>query len=168
MGEPRERRYIAEYVMETFPDSPVKLGCPLGPGVRGLVEEYGLPKALTMSRGFRPEVDGLVILEDKIILIEAKIFKIVDGISKLPVYAGLIPSTPELWIHRKLPVEMRLVTPWLTAQVQEMAKGMGVVVAIYNPPWIKDYVDKMHGYWLKDAREARAAKLQLRKMLGVE
>lgn len=168
MGQPRERRYIAEYVAKTFPDSPVKLGCPLGPGVRGLVEEYGLPKALTMSRGFRPEVDAVVVLPEKLIVIEAKIFKIVDGISKLPVYASLIPATPELWIHRKLPVEMRLITPWLTAQVQEMARGMGVEVDIYNPPWIKDYVDKMHSYWTAEAREARAAKLKLREILGVE
>ena len=63
---------------------------------------------------------------------------------------------------------MVLLTPWVNSSVEAMAAGNGVRVELYNPPWIAAYVEELQVYWTKPYQEERAARLALRRTLGVE
>ena len=113
-------------------------------------------------------MDAVAVENGRLVLIEAKVFKIVDGLSKLPTYKTLVPSTPELSPYHGLPIIMRLVAPWTSETMEVMAKGLGVEIVVFNPDWIRDYVQQYHNYWQREYREAREEKMRLRRALGVE
>jgi len=153
--KPRETRLCSEYVAQYFPQDLVRLRCPLGPIPKAIQEMVPGQKALTAARPWRPEVDALIIKDDKIILLECKIFKIMDGLSKLPLYRSLVPETPELQRYLDRPVEMLLVVPWTAPWIQVAAEKLGVVVDVFKPEWIAEYVEEWHRYWTREYRMAR-------------
>lgn len=163
-----ETRLVAEYLAEVVYPNWYRQRQPLGPALPGLVEEMGEARALAMSRPWRMEVDGVSVENGRLVLIEAKVFKIVDGMAKLPLYKSLVPSTPELAEHRGLPIVMRLVAPWTSESMEVMAQAAGVEVVVFSPAWIRDYVQQYHNYWTSEYRQAREEKIRLRKALGVE
>ena len=81
-----EPRWVSEYVATHYARHKVRLRVPLGPVPEYLKKAHGTPKAIRIYRPWRPEVDCLVIMPGALVLIEAKIFKYMDGLSKLPVY----------------------------------------------------------------------------------
>jgi len=168
MGQQRERRLIAEYIVDRFPRATVIYGCPLGPVPQKMVATLGPRKALRMARGIRTEVDALVILDHKLILVEAKIQRWVDGIAKLPIYRSLIPTTPELEEYRGWEVEMRLCFPWESETIQEAAKNAGVVLDVFHQPWVDDYLTELGKYWSGEYIAARAEKKRMRELFGLE
>jgi len=168
MGEQRERRLIAEYIVDRFPRNQVIYGCPLGPVPTHLVATLGPRKALRMARGLRPEVDALVIQDHRLILVEAKIQKWLDGIAKLPVYRSLIPTTEELTQYQDYDVEMRLCFPWYSESVEAAAKGAGVVLDVFHQPWIDEYLTELGKYWSPEYLAARAEKKRMREIFGLE
>lgn len=168
MGQQRERRLIVEYVMEKFPRANVIYGCPLGQAPEKLVATLGPHKALRMARGVRPEVDALVVQDHKLILVEAKVQRWIDGIAKLPVYKGLLSTTPELEQYRGYEVEMRLCFPWRTEEIEVACRNAVVVLDVFCPPWIDDYLAELGKYWSSEYIAARAEKKRMRGILGVE
>jgi hypothetical protein len=132
------------------------------------VATLGPRKALKMARGVRPEVDALVVQDHKLILVEAKIQRWVDGIAKLPVYKSLIPTTPELEQYRGYEVEMRLCFPWYSEPIELAAKNAGVVLDVYHKPWIDDYLAELGKYWSNEYQAARAEKKRLREIFNLE
>jgi hypothetical protein len=101
MYQPREHRLLSEWLHEKYPSYPVRMCVPLGPAPKEIVDRVGEEKALSASRPWRPEVDAIVFLERKLLVVEAKIFRVMDGLSKLQVYDTLVPSTPELRDYAK-------------------------------------------------------------------
>lgn len=168
MGQQREGRLIAEYIADRFPRAQVFFGCPLGPVPEKLIATLGPRKALRMARGLRPEVDALVVQDHRLILVEAKIQRWIDGIAKLPLYKSLIPTTPELEQYQGYEVEMRLCFPWQAENVEEAAKGAGVVLDVFHQPWIDDYLTELGKYWSSEYRAQRAEKKHMREIFGLE
>jgi len=168
MGQQRERRLIAEYIVEKFPRATVIYGCPLGPVPERLIATLGPRKALRVARGVRPEVDALVVQDHKIVLVEAKILRWVDGIAKLPVYKSLIATTPELEQYQGYEVEMRLCFPWSSETIDEAAKNAGVVLDVFHQPWIDDYLTELGVYWSKEYIAKREEKKRMRGIFGLE
>lgn len=168
MGAQRERRLIGEYIAYKFPKSRVIFGCPLGPVPEKLIATLGPRKALRMARGLRPEVDAVIVQNHRLVLVEAKIMKWLDGIAKLPVYKGLVPTTQELQPYRDYEVEMRLCLPWTSETVEEAAKSVGVTVDVFHRPWVDEYLEELGKYWSEEYRSARAEKRRLREIFGLE
>lgn len=168
MSVQREKRLIAEYIAERFPKDRVIFGCPLGPVPERLIATMGFRKAMRVARGLRPVVDALVIRDHHLILVEAKILKWLDGISKLPVYRGLVPSTPELEEFKEYSTEMILCTPWISETIDAASEVVNVKIDIFCPGWIQDYLDELGKYWTKDYQKARAEKMRLREVFGLE
>jgi len=164
--EEHEARYVSEYILEKFPERTYKLRAPLGGPPPEWVQEMGEEKALRTYRPYRPEVDAIVIEEDRLILIEGKILKVMDGISKLPVYRFLVPVTPELAEYHELEIEARLVTPHPPFWAEQYAKHADIIVDIWEPEWIQEYHKRMDRYWTKEARAERAKRKEVLKGLG--
>jgi hypothetical protein len=163
-----ETRLIGEYLRETFPRETCLMAQPVGTVGEALMASEGYQRALGMSRPFRPEVDAIVVLPRYLLLIEAKVWNVVSGLAKLPLYRSLIPVTPEL--KRFLPREviMRLVVGWSNSNLEIMARDAGVEVARYCPPWLQEVVDGMHHYWTAEYRQKREERLRTRELLGLE
>lgn len=163
-----EPRWVSWYCAKAYGDFPVRLRCPLGPIPPELIQLHGEAKARRIHRPWRPEVDALVLLPGQIVLIEAKIQKYMDGLSKLPVYKSLIPVTPELREYRDLPVRMILLLPTRIAWVVAAAERMGVDVAYDAPDFILKVWAERDKYWTKPYLEKREARKKILGELGYD
>lgn len=139
----RERRYVPEYVEEKYPDRvSVFYNMAVGPAPEELTKAHPeIP--LTHFRRWRKWVDAVVILTDKIILIEGKIRKPMDGLGQLLVYRDLLPDTPELRPYFPRHVEMWLVTPRPDPRIINIANSYGVNIEIWSKPWVDEYLRKV-------------------------
>lgn len=163
-----ETRMVSEYLLSMYPKYQTMQPVPLGAIDTKLQAEVGYSKALGISRPFRPYADALVILPNYLILIEAKVWNVVSGLAKLPLYKSLVPITPELKQYAGREILMELVVGWTNVNLEKMASDAGVRVKIYSPPWLQDVVDHMHNYWTADYRAERQRVLDARTTLGLE
>lgn len=158
-----EPAWVSWYCAKHFPNDIVKPRCPLGPIPKEIKEALGETIGRKVYRPWRPEVDAVVITPTQMILIEAKIQKFMDGLSKLPRYRDLVSDTPELRPWRYLPINMRLLIPRSIPWVEIAADKAGVQVLMEAPDWILDVWEERDKYWTKEElakREARKAKLR--------
>jgi len=161
-----EPRWVSWYIKEYYPDAEVRLRCPLGSIPAELVEFYGPAKAAKVYRPSRLEVDALVIEPDELILIEAKIFKYMDGLSKLPIYKAAARKAPELQVFKDRPIRMHLLLPVAIPSIVEVAPDVGVEVKTAAPPWLMEIWEERDKYWTPGARMKRAERKAMLKRLG--
>ena len=164
----RERRYIAEYMMTTWPEGKWQLNVELGPIPQEYVDRYGLGKAAAMFRPTRPRVDAVKWLPGAYYLIEAKIRDIKAGIGDLSYYKGMIANTPDLPHYAGQPIILRLVVPWMIEWIRAAADSAGVEVVVFWSEWIAGYVKERQHYFTAEYRAQRAEKMRLREILGVD
>jgi hypothetical protein len=69
-----------------------------------------------------------------------------------------VHQTPELEPYRNKAVEARIVVPWVPEWLPERAAQEKVVIDVYRPDWIDQYVEEMHKYWTKEYRLLREAR----------
>jgi len=163
-----ETRMIAEYLKANYPAFPQILNVPLGPVSEDLMRQEGYKRAIGMARPFRPMADALVILPNYFLLVEAKVWNVVNGLAKLPLYKSLVPHTPELKAYFPREVIMQLVVAWTNPSLEIMAREAGVSLKVYRPPWIEEVAESMHKYWTKEYRERRESVMKMREIVGLE
>ena len=130
-------------------------------------ELFGPLRAARFYRPSRPEVDAVVVTPGAVILIEAKIKKYMDGLSKLPVYKIALMKAPEF--KPILPgkhVLMQLLLPFPIPWVVEAAKEMGVEVIVWAPDWVIRRWEDYDKYWTAEWRIKRERDKRLRRALG--
>jgi len=163
-----ETRLVAEYVKSQYSKFPSITAQPVGVVSQELMAEVGYTKAIRISRPNRPEVDAIVILPNYLVLIEAKVWHIVDGMAKLPLYKSLIPYTPELKEYMPRDVIMELVVPWSNPNLEIMCRDHGIVLKVFTPAWINEVVNRVTNYSTREYRLQRSEKLRNRELLGLE
>jgi len=171
MSQTRIRRelepaWTSWYVAKTWPRALVKYRCPLGPIPDAVKQAHGETQALKIYRPWRPEVDACVIEKNKITLVEAKIQKFMDGLSKLPVYKSLVASTPELRDFKDYDIRMILLIPERVEWVIAAAHAQDVTVVVESPQFIKDVWKERDKYWTKEETERRQQRKQKLQELG--
>jgi hypothetical protein len=164
----RERRYISEYLLQAFPEGNYQVNVELGPIPQEYVQRYGQAKAAALFRPTRPRIDAVRWTPTRYILIEAKIRDIKTGIGDLTYYKSIIPTTPDLPFYDGQPIVSRLIVPWMLDWLQPVADAAGVEIVVFHQPWIDKYVEERKHYFSAEYREARAEKLRLREILGVD
>jgi hypothetical protein len=162
-----EPRWVSEYVLATYPQAKTRFRVPLGDIPASFTEQFGATKAARAYRPWRPEVDALIELPDRLILLEGKIFKAMDGLSKLPVYASMVPITPELAEIKSKPLEMHLLVVRALPWVQQAAQMQHVTVVEWAPLWIVQIWEDRDKYWAPEAVAARSARKQKLTELGM-
>jgi hypothetical protein len=163
-----ETRLVAEYLINQYPQYTTITAQPVGVVSQELMAEVGYSKAIRMSRPNRPEVDAIVILPRYLLLIEAKVWHIVDGMAKLPLYKSLIPATPELRQYMPREVLMELVVPWTNQNLELMCQAADIRLKVFTPSWINDVVNKVTNYSTREYRLQREERLRNRELLGLE
>jgi len=164
----RERRYISEYMVHQWPQGEWQLNVELGPIPQEYVDRLGLGRAAALFRPTRPRVDAIKWTKDRYYIIEAKIRDIKAGIGDLSYYGGMIPRTPDLPYYDGQEIIRRLVVPWMIDWIQTAADAAQVEVIVHHEDWIEDYVKERQEYFTAEHRAARAEKLRLREILGVD
>jgi len=159
---------VSEYLKVNYSKFPFIVKQPLGAVSEKLLKEEGYERAMGITRPFRPEVDAVVILPRYLLIIEAKVWSLVNGLAKLPLYKSLVPVTPELKEYMPREVLMQLVVGWTNTNLQVMARDLGVEVKVYCPDWLEKVKEDMHKYWTREYQEQRQAKLKMREYFGVE
>lgn len=163
-----ETRLVSEYLKQNYSKFPFIMKQPLGTIPEKVIKEQGYKRGMGIMRPFRPEVDALVVLPRYLLIIEAKVWSIVNGLAKLPLYKSLIPVTPELKHYMPREVLMQLVVGWTNPNLEIMAGALDVRVKVYCPDWLSMVVEDMHHYWTKEYQQKRQAKLRMREYLGLE
>jgi len=164
----REQRLLAEWLAEEVYPTRHRQKVPLGAPPADLVAQIGLQQAIATVRPWRFEVDAIVWDDSELWVVEAKIMKLVDGVAKLPLYAGLVDRTPELAALVGLKRRMILLAPFNPPQLQEIAAIYGVEVVVFHPSWVGPYLGELNNYWTRDSRLKREERLRLREEFGVE
>lgn len=164
----RERRYISEYMLKTWPGGGWQLNVELGPIPQEYVDRYGLGKAAAIFRPTRPRVDAVKWTDKAYYLIEAKIRDIKAGIGDLSYYKGMAARAPDLPFYDGQPIICRLVVPWMIEWIRVAADEAQVEVVVFLPDWIADYVKERQHYFTAEYRAERAEKIRLREILGVD
>ncbi len=153
-----EPRLVAEYIAENFPNAKVYYDQPLG----AIPPEA--PRAATgqylagVARTSRPRADAIVIDDDVLWVVEAKILDVSLGAGKLPMYERLVPSTPELSEYRDLPRKMLLVSANPAQWSAQEALTHNIELVVFQPEWAIAYIQWRNTYFTADARRARAAR----------
>jgi len=139
----RERRYVPEYVEQKYPARvAVFYNMAIGPAPEDLSSAYP-DIALSHFRRWRYWIDAVVILRDRMVLIEGKLRNPQDGIGQLLLYRSLLPETPELKPYRGLPIEARIVVPREDPRIIAFAHANNIVVDIYRPEWALEYLREL-------------------------
>ena len=163
-----EPKWVSEYVLQHYAQYPARYRCPLGPIDPQIVKEQGLGKAIRMYRPWRPEVDALVVLPSALLLLEAKVQKFMDGVSKLPVYKSLVPQTPELKEYYSYNVVMRLLTPTEIPWVKTAGANLGVEVHAWATNEVMKIWEDRDKYWTAEAQFNRERRKKAMRDLGFE
>ncbi len=164
----RERRYIAEYMLDTWPAGGWRLNVQLGPIPQELIDRHGAILAARIFQPTRPRVDAIMAADGVYYLIEAKLRDIKGGIGDLTFYRGLASETLDLPGYTGQPIVARLVIPWMIEWMAAAARTNGVDVVVFEREWIADYVRERQEYFTAEYRQARSEKMQLRRILGVD
>ena len=163
-----EARLVAEYLKETYSQYTFITKQPLGKIPEELLKKEGYRRAIGMTRPFRPEIDAVVILPGALVLVEAKVWAVINGMAKLPMYKSLVPFTPELQQYQKLPIVMELVVAKTNTNLEIMCRAAGIRLVLYAPDWVLKVIKEIELYWTSDYRRAREEKLKLREFYGIE
>ncbi len=163
-----ETRMVSDYVVSAYGKFPHMLGVPLGKVDSTLQAQFGYEKAIKMSRPYRPEIDAIVFLPSFLLLIEAKVWNVVNGLAKLPLYKSLVPFTPELERYKGLDILMEVVVGWTNDNLEIQARDLGVRVKVFTPDYVTEAVNGLHKYWTADYRAQRQQRLALREYFGIE
>lgn len=166
--EPRERRFINDYIQSRYPNNRVKYNCPLGLPPERLVASFGLTQSLKLAMGSRLMVDAVVWEDHKLILIEAKIREWVNGVAKLPIYKMLVPSTPELEEFRDWPVDMVLALPYINDYIESTAALVDVRVDMYTSAAVDESMAMVAKYQTPAWKRDQAQKRETRERLGLD
>lgn len=164
----RERRYIAEYMADNFPDNNYVLNVELGPIPDEFIQRYGPVRAAALFRPTRLRVDAVAWFPDKYLLIEAKLRNMKDGIGDLLIYKRLAPQTADLPYYDGQPFVAQLVVPWDLPWLREITQASDIEYVEQDYPWVHDYVQERQKYFTAEYRVERAKTMKLRKTLGVE
>lgn len=165
---PFERPYVAAYCAAKWPEGGYVLGYPLGPIPAQVVREMGYEAGATFYRPWRPEVDAVHFSDAGLILLEGKVFRVLDALAKLRWYGELVANTEELRPWWGKDVQLRLVTVRVTNIVLELAKASGVVIDVYQTPEAVAKAEWYERYWTREYQLAKQVRDQRRRELGLD
>jgi len=131
-----EREYVVDYVANKFPRRlKAYFNLRLGPPPEFVRRAYpNLPPGY--FRSWQRYADAVVVTDDGLYLIEAKVHNLRIGISYLLEYKDLIPQTPELRPYINRPLHLRLVIPVPDPWIMQNAQKFGIEVDVYQPEWL--------------------------------
>lgn len=141
---PREMRLVSEYIAKTYPGESFKMNVRLGSLHPRLQGRFLSEAEQRMVGVFRRYADGLIFLQNEVILIEAAIRPQPGKISILELYKRLIPMTPDLAEIKDKPVRMVLLCAIDDPVMTQLAREKGIEVVMFRPQWVDEYIETLY------------------------
>jgi hypothetical protein len=135
-----EALLCSQFVAENYPSGRIFIQQYLGPF--SSAEDHALlsnSERRAMGTG-RRRADAVIVLPDKIVVIESYVHVQLGKLSQLMTYLQLVPSTPELADFMHLPIEGILVGAQRDPILDQMAARFNIAVVIFRPSWVVDYL----------------------------
>ena len=136
----RDRRYVAEWVIDNYPHDQVFFNLRLGPAPAEIVAAYPGIDVDRLGRVWKKTCDAVVVTDEHIVLIEGELRRPMEAIGELQVYRDLLTTTPELkpWSH--LPVRTILLCPVEDPTLNLILRERKIEKAVYRPAWVEEYL----------------------------
>jgi len=136
----RDRRYVAEWVIENYPHDQAFYNLRLGGVPSEVAARYPGVDVDRMARVFKKTCDALVVTETELVLIEGELRRPLLALGELLVYRDLISTTPELrpWSH--FPVRTVLLCPVEDPSLDLILRENKIEKAVFKPPWVEEYL----------------------------
>lgn len=135
----RDRRYVAEWVIENYPHAEVFYNLRLGPPPAGLAEMYPGVDIEKYARVWKKTCDAVVITDKELILIEGELRRPLLALGELLIYRDLLSTTPELKPYRRLRVRTILLCPVEDPTLELTLREHKIEKVVYKPPWVEQY-----------------------------
>jgi len=132
--------YLIEWLSRNFPRGTWMTNVRLGLPRKELRELAKTPEEQRALKLWTARADAVVILDDKVIIVEALVRPEWWKIEQLVEYEMLFRHTPEFADHWHKPVEKVLLTVAIDDFHKMMAEQRGVRVVVYRPAWIESYL----------------------------
>lgn len=140
---PWETRMIGEWVAQSFPDAEWSTNVRLGTLTPRDYHGRFTQEELRLLGVWRRRVDAVVILPDRLLLVEAVLRSQPGKLSTLQLYERLVPQTPELAAYSHLRVQLVLLyvieDPCLTLLAQEQ----GILPIQFVPSFFDEWFAKL-------------------------
>lgn len=142
---PRRRAWgstqlLHEWLTLKYPNAQAYYELRLGPTTTRLVGVQVSAALEAMLRVNNWYADAVVIAPPEILLIEAKVNPDPGAIGQVLFYLRLLPSTPLLAGLQSMPIVPMVLFAEDNPDVNNFARGLGVRVEVYTPPWIAQYL----------------------------
>ena len=132
--------YLAEYLGVTYPPGTWRTNVRLGK-VRAPETERLSPQERRLLLGaFGASADAIVLLPDKVVIIEAMVRHEPGAGEDLLKYRMLFRETEEFKEYWDKPIDMVLLTPLDVTAYERFYREMGIRVEVYRPAWILEYL----------------------------
>lgn len=136
----RDRRYVAEWVIEFYPHAEVFYNLRLGPPPAEIVAAFPGVDVDRWARVYKKTCDAVVVTAEEIILIEAELRRPLLALGELLIYRDLLSTTPELRPHTGKRVRTILLCPVEDPTLEVTLIEHKIEKAVYRPPWVDQYL----------------------------
>jgi len=136
----RDRRYVAEYVEQTYPYNKVHYNLRLGPPPIGTAEKYPGTNIDRLARVWKKTCDAVVITDKEVVLIEGELRRPMEALGELISYRDLLFQTPELTAYAKMPVKSILLCPVYDPTMDLQLKEHNIEAVVFRPKWVDEYL----------------------------
>jgi hypothetical protein len=134
---------LQEWATLRYPGSQLLQQVRLGPTSAHLVNVQVTPALEAMLRVLNWYADGVILLPQEMLIIEAKVWPNPSAVGQVLFYRTLVFSTPAFAGATYLPVTPVVLFAEADDTVTRFANGLGVRVEIHTPQWIADYLTQV-------------------------
>ena len=135
-----ELRYVSDFLATFYPGRRCWTNLRIGAPHPSLVSPDMSPEEIRLIVGWKRRCDAVVVLDDRLVLIEGMIRADPYHVARLEHYAMLLPHTPELEPYKDLPIEKILVFPIEDPVITVMCRKFEVRAAVYRPAWLDNVI----------------------------
>ena len=140
---PWSTELLREWAGVRYPGAPLWEQVRLGPTSAKVSGVTILPALEAMLRVELWYADGIILLPNEVLCIEAKVKASPGAIGQVLFYLRLMLSTPEVQPYLAIPFVPVVLFAEDDATVNQFARQMGVRVELYTPPWIQEYLTRV-------------------------
>jgi hypothetical protein len=145
-----ETRLLSEYLAERFKGQRIIFQARLGVIAPANADQTYTQSELRLLGFWRRYPDAIVLLPDRVVIVEASMRPDPGKISLLDLYARLFRASPDFLEYQTFPIEKLTVWAFPDVATEAMAREHGVRVEVFQPPWVSSWMDSLQ------PRKARA------------
>jgi hypothetical protein len=135
---PLEEELLVTYINRFFPNAHVFYHVRLGHTPDVPIAGLDAAKSRRLMMPGLPELDAIVIDGTTVYLVEAKVKKEWENLGKMLIYKYLLPKTPGWELVDVSKLKLLLVMGQATDLLKSVAASMGVSVAEYMTPRVRE------------------------------